>query len=153
MKKICVLSLDLGTGGVKASLVDSKCNILCNGFASYKTYCPSEIKREQRPEDWWEAVVTAVRQMVSEANSDDVAAIAAVAISGHSMGRVPVTERGELLEEYTPIWSDSRAREESAEFLAKIGHESWYSTTGNGSPPPHYAAFKIMQLKRQQPEI
>ena len=153
MKKICVLSLDLGTGGVKASLVDSNCRILCNGFASYKTYCPSEIKREQRPEDWWEAVVTAVRQMVSEANSDDVAAIAAVAISGHSMGRVPVTERGELLEEYTPIWSDSRAREESAEFLAKIGHESWYSTTGNGSPPPHYAAFKIMQLKRQQPEI
>ena len=153
MKKICVLSLDLGTGGVKASLVDSKCNILCNGFASYKTYCPTEIKREQRPEDWWEAVIMAVRQMVSEANADDVAAIAAVAISGHSMGRVPVTADGELLEEYTPIWSDSRARDESAEFLSKIGHTAWYSTTGNGSPPPHYAAFKIMQLKRQQPDI
>ncbi|MBQ9080765.1 MAG: pentose kinase [Clostridia bacterium] len=151
--KLCVLSLDLGTGGVKASLVSEDCNIICNGFASYKTFCDADGRREQRPDDWWGAVVTAVRQMVSEADAADVSAIAAIAISGHSMGRVPVNANGELLEEYTPIWSDSRARAEADEFFGKVSWEEWYRTTGNGSPPPHYAVFKIMRLKKQHRDI
>lgn len=148
---LCVLSLDLGTGGVKASLVTADCRILGNGFASYPTYGDSDGRREQCPEEWWSAVVSSVKDVLAE--TEDRPPIAAIGISGHSMGRVPVDESGELLEQYTPIWSDSRPREYAEQFLGKTQWSEWYKTTGNGSPPPHYAAFKIMSLKQNQPEI
>ncbi len=148
---LCVLSLDLGTGGVKASLVTADCKILGNGFASYPTYGDSEGRREQCPEEWWAGVIESVRQVL--AATDRRYPISAIGISGHSMGRVPVDERGELLEQYTPIWSDSRPREYAEEFLKRIEWSQWYRTTGNGSPPPHYAAFKIMALRDSRPEI
>ena len=50
---LCVLSLDLGTGGVKASLVTADCRILGNGFASYPTYGDSEGRREQSRYAGW----------------------------------------------------------------------------------------------------
>jgi len=150
-KNLCVLSLDLGTGGVKASLVTADGNILGNGFAFYQTYCDADGRREQCPEEWWGAVVSSVRELLTAVK--DHLPIAAIGISGHSMGRVPVDREGRLLEQYTPIWSDSRARDEAAEFFDKIAWDEWYRTTGNGSPPSHYAAFKIMQLKKNVPDI
>ena len=150
-KDICVLSLDLGTGGVKASLVTADGHILGNGFASYTTYCDADGHRRQCPQEWWDAVVASVRQLGDNLPSHPP--IAAIGISGHSMGRVPVDKKGALLEQYTPIWSDSTPREEAAEFLGKVEWSEWYRTTGNGSPPPHYAAFKIMKLKKTDPEV
>ena len=90
--------------------------------------------------------MASVRQLVDNLPSHPP--IAAIGISGHSMGRVPVDKKGALLEQYTPIWSDSTPRDEAAEFLGKVEWSEWYRTTGNGSPPPHYAAFKIMKLKK-----
>ena len=57
-----------------------------------------------------------------------------VAISGHSLGVVPIDRDGNLLREYTPIWSDKRAKKEAEAFFKSIPYEQWYMTTGNGFP-------------------
>lgn len=150
-KTPAVLALDLGTGGIKASLVGHDCRVICGAFSAYPTYCSPDGRREQRPGDWWRAAISATRELLAAANGG--CEITAVGISGHSMGRVPVGCDGELLEEYTPIWSDSRARAEADDFFCRIDNTEWYMSTGNGSPPPHYAVFKIMRLMRLSPEL
>ena len=58
-----------------------------------------------------------VRALLAQA-AVDPHDIAAIALSGHSLGCVPLAADGELLAETTPIWSDGRAGAEAAAFAA-----------------------------------
>jgi xylulokinase len=66
----------------------------------------------------------------------------ALAISGHSLGAVPVDLNGSLLREATQIWSDVRADREVSEFFRVIDPDEWYITTGNGFPAACYTIFR-----------
>ena len=79
--------------------------------------------------------------------------IACLAISGQSLGVVPVDGAGRLLRERTPIWSDTRASRQTAAFFEKVDRERWYMTTGNGFPAECYAVFKIMWYRDNEPDM
>jgi xylulokinase len=76
-----------------------------------------------------------------------------LAISGHSLGCVPLDRDGRLLRESTPIWSDSRPLEQAAGFFEKVDPIEWYRTTGNGFPPQHYTVFKILWYRDHEREM
>ena len=125
-----VVAYDLGTGGAKASLVSQDGEILKDSFIPYKTYFSGDNFQEQRPEDWWNAIVESTHILLSALAPEQVDNIVSVAISGHSLGVVPIGKDGSLLRELTPIWSDQRAEQEAAEFFEKVDYEQWYMTTG-----------------------
>src|SRR5512141_2582983 len=106
-----IISFDLGTGGNKASLYDADGKCLASTFVPYTTQYPQVGWHEQRPVDWWNAVVESTRQLM-QSNGLNKNDIVAVGISGHSLGAVPVDKNGSLLREATPIWSDIRAEKE-----------------------------------------
>ena len=56
-----VLAYDFGTGGIKAALFDERGACVRDAFAGYETFFPGEGMREQRPVDWWRAVVASTR--------------------------------------------------------------------------------------------
>jgi xylulokinase len=146
-----IISFDLGTGGNKASLYDCEGNLLATAFVPYKTYYPQVGWHEQHPTDWWNAVVQSTRNLLlSEKTEMD--SITALAISGHSLGAVPVDRNGCLLREATPIWSDVRAEGEVSEFFRVIDPDEWYLTTGNGFPAACYTIFKVMWYRNNEPE-
>lgn len=147
-----LLAFDLGTGGNKASLYDAQGQLLAAEFVSYPTQYPQAGWHEQRPEDWWESLVHSTRQLLA-AGPADPQSIRGLAISGHSLGCVPLDREGRLLRELTPIWSDARPREQAADFFHKIDPAAWYQTTGNGFPPQHYTVFKILWYRDHQPEM
>lgn len=155
-----VLAYDLGTGGNKASLFDAEGTLAAAVFEPYETVYPQPGFYEQRPEDWWRATVVSTRKLL-EISGVDPHAILALAISGHSLGAVPLGltpvpgeyQEDYLLRESTPIWSDKRAVAEAEEFFKKIDPEMWYMTTGNGFPAAHYTAFKILWYKKHEPEL
>ncbi len=111
-----IISFDLGTGGNKASLYDVNGNCLASAFVPYSTEYPYVGWHEQRPEDWWNAVVESTRKLLSSSGVDKNE-IVCLGISGHSLGAVPVDEDGTLLRESTPIWSDIRAQKEVEDFF------------------------------------
>ena len=121
-------------------------------MVAYPTYYPAPSWHEQKPADWSRSVEESIRNLLSrpEVESKEVAAIG---ISGHSLGCVPMTVDGIVLEEKVPIWSDSRADREASEFFTLIPSDEWYLTTGNGFPAPLYTLFKILWLRRVRPEI
>jgi xylulokinase len=147
-----IISFDLGTGGNKASLYDIHGNCLATAFVPYATQYPHVGWHEQRPTDWWEAVVESTRQLL-QTSGVDKDSIACLGISGHSLGAVPVDRDGNLLREATPIWSDIRAQKEVEEFFKIVDPNQWYMTTGNGFPPACYTIFKVMWYKKNEPEM
>ncbi len=147
-----IVAYDFGTGGTKASLYDQQGQCLASHFASYDTEYPRAGWHEQRPADWWESVVASTNELLRESDVDR-AAIAAIGISGHSLGVVPLDKDGNLLRLQVPIWSDSRPDKQAPAFFQKVSESRWYLTTGNGFPPPLYTVFKIMWLRDNEPEL
>jgi xylulokinase len=147
-----IIAYDLGTGGSKASLYDVDGSCLATTFVSYDTVYPATGWHEQRPEDWWKAIVESTRRLLAQsgaAGSD----VECMAISGQSLGVVPVDKDGKLLRETTPIWSDTRAVRQAQAFFGRTEEKRWYMTTGNGFPAPCYSVFKIMWYRDNEPQM
>ncbi len=147
-----MISYDLGTGGNKASLYDLEGNCLASVFVPYDTIYPQAGWHEQQPEDWWNAVVESTRKLLAK-TGEDGRNIECLAISGHSLGAVPVDRNGALLRNTTPIWSDTRAQKEAEEFFTRVDANKWYMKTGNGFPAACYTVFKIMWYKNNEFEM
>ncbi len=150
-----ILSHDLGTGGNKASLFDADGMRLASVFEPYETLYPAPNRHEQRPDDWWNAVVRSTRRLFENVKEKGVTGdqVGAIAISGHSLGCVPLDDAGRLLRETTPIWSDRRADAEAATFFRDFDPAVWYQRTGNGFPAAHYTLFKILWYQNHEPEL
>ncbi|GEN88792.1 xylulokinase [Oceanobacillus sojae] len=147
-----IIAYDLGTGGNKASLYDLDGNCLESVFVEYPTYFPHNNWHEQKPEEWWNAIVKSTQVLIEKSgvNPKD---IHCCGISGHSLGVVPLDKEKNLLRESTPIWSDYRAEKEVADFFSRYDEEKWYMLTGNGLKPANYAAFKILWYKNNEPDM
>ena len=146
-----VLALDLGTGGCKSSLWSAEGECVAEAVADYPTSHPGAGLNEQRPQDWWDAVVSSTRALLAEGSTRGEQ-VAGVAISGHSLGAVLLDRSGRPVLETTPIWSDTRAVREAEEYFSRVDQEQWYATTGNGFSPALYPVFKAMWFRRHEPE-
>jgi xylulokinase len=147
-----LLAHDLGTGGNKASLYDAEGRLLAAAFVPYATHYPQAGWHEQRPDDWWDSVVRSTRQLLASGAADP-ASIRGLAISGHSLGCVPLDAAGRLLRPSTPIWSDKRPVSQAVRFFNAVDPTRWYRLTGNGFPPPHYTVFKILWYRDCEPDM
>lgn len=147
-----LLAYDLGTGGNKASLYDATGRLIASAFVPYDTQYPRADWHEQRPQAWWESVVQSTRQVLA-GEIIDPNSVRCLAISGHSLGCVPLDAAGQLLRETTPIWSDKRPAAQAERFFEHVDPAAWYRRTGNGFPAPHYTVFKILWYRDHEPEM
>jgi xylulokinase len=145
-----ILAYDLGTGGNKASLYDDNGRCLNSEFVPYDTHYPQAGWHEQNPAVWWDSVVNSTRKVLDRA---DATTVRCIAISGHSLGCVPLDAGGKLLRNATPIWSDKRAAEQADRFFQQVDPADWYRRTGNGFPAAHYTAFKVMWYRDREPDM
>lgn len=147
-----IVAFDLGTGGVKAAIFGTDGACLAEAVVPYQTFYPALARHEQRPADWWAAIAASLKALLA-APRVDAGAIRAIAISGHSLGCIPISADGELLQEFVPIWSDGRATGEAEAFFTRTDREAWYRKTGNGFPAPLYTVFKAMWLRVHEPDV
>ncbi len=147
-----IIAYDLGTGGIKASLFDLNGVSYASTFKQYETYYSGSQFHEQNPLDWWDGIVHSTKELLSKTlvSKDD---ILGMSISGHSLGAIPIDKEGNLIRDRVPIWSDTRATEQSDRFFSEVSYEDWYMTTGNGFPSECYSIFKIMWYKDTEPEV
>ena len=146
-----VLSFDLGTSGVKASIFDETTACVAQTVAEYETVYRAGGICEQSPEEWWRALRTATASLLL--GGFDPKQISAIGVSGHSLGVVAIDQNGVLLSKYTPIWSDGRATDEAKEFFSAVDEKEWYENTGCGFSPHLYSIFKLMWYKKHEPKL
>ena len=99
-----ILAYDFGTGGIKASLYDEQGRCLADGFDAYDTLYPAPGFHEQQPQAWWEATVQSTRKLLAASPDGAAREVAAIGISGHSLGVVPMDESGALLRDAVGVF-------------------------------------------------
>ncbi|HAK45479.1 MAG TPA: pentose kinase, partial [Spirochaeta sp.] len=127
-------------------------NSAAAAFTSCKTYYPEKDFREQKPEEWWAMVVDSTRALFEKSDIDP-ADVVVIAVSGHSLGVVPISSDGKLLVDSVPIWSDARAGAQAEGFFKRTDEKRWYLKTGNGFPAALYSAFKILWYREKMTEV
>jgi xylulokinase len=147
-----ILAYDLGTGGCKASLFSEQGDTLASVFQAYDTFYPHAGWHEQRPADWWTAIVASTRALVTTSGVDP-ASIRCMALSGQSLAVVPLDQAGHLLRDTVPIWSDTRPTEQVEQFFTHVDADAWYLATGNGFSRATYSVFKVMWYRDHEPHM
>lgn len=147
-----VIAYDLGTGGIKTSLFDVAGKSYAHTFRQYETRFEGADYHEQSPLAWWDGIIQTTK-LLMEKTQTKPEEVVGVSISGQSLGVVPIDQDGNLLREYTPIWSDKRAKKQAERFFQNTDYDEWYLCTGNGFPAECYAIFKMMWYMDEEPEM
>jgi xylulokinase len=100
-----VLAIDLGTGGPKVALVSLEGEVVDAAFEPVEILLGPGGAAEQRPADWWNAIVRAAGRL------DLSQGVAAVSVTGQWAGTVAVGAGGEVLCDAI-TWLDSRGAEQ-----------------------------------------
>jgi xylulokinase len=101
-----ILAIDLGTSGSKVAIVAVNGQVVANEFEETPLLLLPNGGAEQRPDDWWNAIVKATRRLLNQnrvAQSD----IVAVACTGQYSSTVAVGKDGRPLMN-TINWMDTR---------------------------------------------
>jgi len=142
-----VLGIDLGTSGVRALAVDEAGAVVAESTRSYPLLTPHPGWTEQRPEDWLEGAVAALKDLSAQLGAHEVVALG---LSGQMHGMVPLDARGEAIRPAL-LWNDQRTGEGVAEIEAAVPRETLVARTGN----PAITGFllpKVLWLRRAEPE-
>ena len=150
MSKDIYLSIDVGTGSVRAALVDGTGRILGMASHEHEQIVPAYGWSEQKPMDWWNGVVHATREVLA-ANPEARPRIAAVCACGQMHGTVLIDSAGNLTRESAPLWNDKRTANLVAEFERRFQPSRFLAESGN-PPTPAWPGFKLQWLRDNDPE-
>ncbi len=144
------LSIDIGTGSVRAALVDSTGAILHIAAREHDQIVPQFGWAEQRPDDWWAGVSASIRDALGaiEGVRERIAAICAC---GQMHGVVLIDEVGQLTRNAAPLWNDKRTAPIVEDFEREHVASAYLAESGN-PPTPAWPGFKLIWLKRNDPD-
>ena len=145
-----LLGVDLGTSGTKTVLFDQQGNTVASALSEYPMYQPQIGWAEQDPEDWYNATVITIKQVI-EKSGVDPSEIKAMGIAGQMHGMVLLGSEGEVLRK-SIIWCDQRTSLECEQITELVGAERLIEITANPALTG-FTASKIMWVKNNQPEI
>jgi xylulokinase len=147
-----VLAHDLGTGGNKASIVDTNGTIVASAESYYSVLYPNPGWAEQDPEGlWWRVIRETTKQVLSESKIAPKD-ISAITFATQMMGTIPVDSEG------TPLmncmtWMDTRAAKQNKDIISNpIRMLRMLRITG-GLPSGKDIIGKIVWVKKQRPQI
>ena len=145
-----LLAFDIGTSGLKASLVDENLNIIRNVTTTYPTHHYPDGGCEQEAADWWMSAVRAM-MMLRELAPEYVKRVDAIGVSGHMLGCLPMDSEGQTLRP-AMIHADTRALAISNALRARYGRDYFYEICGNVLSPAS-TLCKTLWLKEHEPEL
>jgi len=142
------IGIDIGTGSVKAILVNSRGTVLGSSASEYTTRYPGSRQVEQDPEDWYRGAAEAVRRLVVE-SSIGLAKIAGIGLCGTSHAPILLDGGGKILRPAI-LWSDQRSGREVEELKAEAEKEiselTWNDINCTWTLP------QLLWIRRHEPE-
>ncbi len=144
-----VMGIDAGTEAVKAGLFALDGTRLAIGARPYRTYFPRPGWAEQSPEEWWEALVGAIRDCMAAAPHIRPEQVAGLSADATCCTMIPLGANGQELRRCL-LWMDVRAGEQ-ARRIFEGGHPALrYCLAGVNAEwmPP-----KMLWLKENEPEL
>jgi xylulokinase len=144
------LGIDCGTQGTKAVLIDHAGLAHGRGHARHCLIEKPSGAREQQPEWWVEAMVSAVREALAEASLDP-GEVKAIGVSGQQHGLVVLDEKMQCIRP-AKLWNDTETSSQNVEILQRLGGSSaWFDRFGI-IPLTGYTLSKLLWLQQREPE-
>ncbi len=147
MENRLYIGVDLGTSAVKLLLVDEEGAILNTVSKEYPLIFPHPGWSEQKPEDWWDACVKGIRELLA---GTDASRVAGIGCGGQMHGLVVLDAQDQVIRPAI-LWNDGRTEEEVAYLNGTIGKDRLSEYTANIA----FAGFtapKILWMKHQEPD-
>lgn len=141
------IGIDLGTSSVKLVLMDSRGTIIKSVSKSYPIFYPKPGWSEQNPEDWYEASIAGLKELLNYA---DVSRIAGISFGGQMHGLVILDENDKVIRPAI-LWNDGRTTKQCEYLNQVIGTDKLSQYTANIA----FAGFtapKILWLKENEPD-
>jgi len=142
-----VVGIDASTTSVKAIAFDRHGRELLQARESYPLSNPHPGHFEQDPEDWWSALIKALRTLTRGGVADR---IAAMAIAHQRETFTLLDARGAALVPAI-LWLDERARPQVARLSARFGRDRIREWTGK-PPDPTPALYALAWLAEHRPQ-
>ncbi|MBN2026488.1 MAG: FGGY-family carbohydrate kinase [Actinobacteria bacterium] len=146
-----IVSHDVGTGGSKAVLTDLAGGIIASSFEPYPVSYPQPHWAEQDPRDWWKAVAVSTQRVIKESKIK-AGQVIGTGFATQMLGVLPVNESGEPLRPAI-IWIDSRADEQAARLVRRLGGSRVIMTVAGAVPSGKDVICKILWLKEKEPQV
>ena len=141
------IGIDSGTSACKLLLVDEDGGIANEVTRAYPLSFPRPGWSEQRPEDWWSAVVTGVPELLQGFDASQVAGIGS---GGQMHGLVALDDHDNVIRPAI-LWNDGRTSWEVERLNNEIGREKLSALTANIA----FAGFtapKLLWMQENEPE-
>ncbi len=143
-----VLGIDVGTGSLRAGLFDLSGRPCAYYDIAYSTSYPRPGWAEQRPQDWWEALVSAVRGCLSRVDGAAAQRIIGLAIDA-PCDLLLVDATGAPLTDGL-MWMDLRAADQAHRLTQTRDPVLRYC---GGDVPAEWPLPKALWLKEHEPEL
>ncbi len=145
-----LIGCDIGTGGTKAVVMDTKGKVLGSHYVEYALIIPRAGWAEHEPDQYWRAVAETIRVSIdkSRVNSQK---ILGVGLSALSPACILVDKDLNPLQN-AHIWMDRRAIKESQWLKENIGEKRIFEVSANPIDP-YYGVTKLMWEKNNRPEL
>ena len=141
------IGADMGTSGLKLLLVDAEGKILNSVTQNYEVHYPKPGWSEQNPEDWWEAFVSGMNQLLSGV---DKSCVKGLSVAGQMHGLV-ILDKDDKVIRPAILWNDGRTDKETDYLNTEIGKQKLSDCTANIA----FAGFtapKILWLENNEKE-
>ena len=141
------IGIDLGTSAVKLLLMDGKGEIKHIVSREYPLSFPRPGWSEQNPEDWRDAVLKGIPELLA---GFDAAQVAGIGAGGQMHGLVALDEKDEVIRPAI-LWNDGRTAKEVDYLNREVGRDKLSRYTANIA----FAGFtapKLLWLRENEPE-
>lgn len=142
------IGIDLGTSAVKLLLVEDSGQVVKSVSRDYPLEFPQPGWSQQNPEDWWNAILDGLSELLLGINR---VKIAGIGVAGQMHGLVALDKTGNALRPAI-LWNDGRTAKETVYLNEEIGKEFLLEHTGNIA----FAGFtapKLLWMKEHEPEL
>jgi xylulokinase len=138
-----LLGLDLGTGSLKALVLNENGQVIAEASRAYTVHAPQPGWAESNPNDWWNAAQEATLEL-GHGNE-----ITAIGFSGQMHGVVLSDTKGQALRKAI-LWADGRSGNE-LETYKSLGPQVLRRLAN--PPVTGMAGMSLLWLKRHEPEL
>lgn len=142
------LGIDVGTSGVKAILVSANGDVVASATTPLTLATPRPGWAEQDPDDWWDASVRSIRDVLAKRTG---ARVASIGISGQMHSSVFLDASGNVIRPAL-LWCDGRTTAECREIAERAGGEARLRDMVSNPALEGFTLPKVLWLRAHEPE-
>ncbi|WP_303968831.1 xylulokinase [Sporosarcina ureae] len=145
-----VLGIDHGSGSCKTTCLDSNGNIISEASVSYPSYYKHARWVEQKPEEWIDAAIKGIREVIKEFSPKQKKEIKGISFTAPAHVGVLLGKDMNVLRDVI-MWNDQRSGKEATKLKKEYGSLIYKQT--NHYPTPTWTLPHLYWLKKHEPNV